>query len=183
MAKFDIQAFFNNIEGKTWSLGSAFKRADALPLDLYSVWETKAEAETYASTHATAYPGQILVVVEKENEIDVIKLYYIDENRTLQEVGSATLGDEKTIVLDPESKILSIKGFENAGFTTAAGDKYNTEGKYFTLVDGKYVAKEDAPSTDSDGNIIDDNCYKRIGVKLIKDDTGALSWISDDAVV
>lgn len=182
MAKFDIQAFFNNIEGKTWSLGSAFKRADALPLDLYSVWESKAEAETYASTHATAYPGQILVVVEKENEIDVIKLYYIDENRTLQEVGSATLGDEKTIVLDPESKILSIKGFENAGFATAAGDKYNAEGKYFSLVDGKYIAKEDAPSTDSEGNIIDDNCYKRIGVKLIKDDTGALSWISDDAV-
>lgn len=182
MAKFDIQAFFNNIEGKTWSLGSAFKRADALPLDLYSVWESKAEAETYASTHATAYPGQILVVVEKENEIDVIKLYYIDENRELQEVGSATLGDEKTIVLDPESKILSIKGFENAGFATAAGDKYNAEGKYFSLVDGKYIAKEDAPSIDSEGNIIDDNCYKRIGVKLIKDDTGALNWITDDAV-
>lgn len=116
--KFDLQAFFNNIEGKTWSLGSAFKRADALPLDLYSVWETKAEAEEYAAEHPTAYPGQTLIVVEKEGEgeaaVDKIKLYYIDENRELQEVGSATLGDDETIVLDPETKKLSIKGFADA---------------------------------------------------------------------
>lgn len=116
--KFDLQAFFSNIEGKTWSLGSAFKRADALPLDLYSVWETKAEAETYAAEHPTAYPGQTLIVVEKEGEgeaaVDKIKLYYIDENRELQEVGSATLGDDETIVLDPETKKLSIKGFVDA---------------------------------------------------------------------
>lgn len=116
--KFDLQAFFNNIEGKTWSLGSAFKRADALPLDLYSVWETKEEAETYAAEHPTAYPGQTLIVVEKEGEgeaaVDKIKLYYIDENRELQEVGSATLGDDETIVLDPETKTLSIKGFADA---------------------------------------------------------------------
>ena len=116
--KFDLQAFFDNIEGKTWSLGSAFKRADALPLDLYSVWETKEEAETYAAEHPTAYPGQTLIVVEKEGEgeaaVDKIKLYYIDENRELQEVGSATLGDDETIVLDPETKKLSIKGFVDA---------------------------------------------------------------------
>ena len=116
--KFDLQAFFSNIEGKTWSLGSAFKRADALPLDLYSVWETKAEAETYAAEHPTAYPGQTLIVVEKEGEgeaaVDKIKLYYIDENRELQEVGSATLGDDETIVLDPETKKLSVKGFADA---------------------------------------------------------------------
>lgn len=116
--KFDLQAFFSNIEGKTWSLGSAFKRADALPLDLYSVWETKAEAEEYAAEHPTAYPGQTLIVVEKEGEgeaaVDKIKLYYIDENRELQEVGSATLGDDETIVLDPETKKLSIKGFVDA---------------------------------------------------------------------
>lgn len=116
--KFDLQAFFSNIEGKTWSLGSAFKRADALPLDLYSVWETKAEAEEYAAEHPTAYPGQTLIVVEKEGDgeaaVDKIKLYYIDENRELQEVGSATLGDDETIVLDPETKKLSIKGFADA---------------------------------------------------------------------
>lgn len=120
--KFDLQAFFNNIEGKTWSLGSAFKRADALPLDLYSVWETKEEAETYAAEHPTAYPGQTLIVVEKEGEgeaaVDKIKLYYIDENRELQEVGSATLGDDETIVLDPKTKKLSIKGFADAGTET-----------------------------------------------------------------
>lgn len=179
MAKFDIQAFFNNIEGKTWSLGSAFKRADALPLDLYSVWETKAEAETYASTHATAYPGQILVVVEKENEIDVIKLYYIDENRELQEVGSATLGDDKTIVLDPDSKILSIKGFEKAGFAKTSDKKAVADKEYFTIVDGNYIKVE---NVEADSDITSLDYYERIAVKLIKDSAGNLSWITDDAV-
>lgn len=204
MAKFDIQAFFNNIDGKTWSLGSAFKRADALPLDLYSVWKTKAEAETYASTHATAYPGQILIVVEKENEVDVIKLYYIDENRTLQEVGSATLGDEKTIVLDPDSKILSIKGFEEAGWEKTIDtivplnktlDKPTKT--YYTLDEetGDYVEvpvenlqiivnpdpKEDEPKyTSVNPSVI--GYYERIPVKLIKDSAGNLSWTTDDAV-
>lgn len=181
--KFNFEAFFNNLEKKTWSLGSAFKRADALPMDFYSVWNDKAEAEAYAADIAgIAYPGQILSIIEKEDEIDVIKLYYIDENRELQEVGSATLGDDKSITLDPESKILSIKGFENAGFAIAAGDKYKAGTEYFALVDGKYVKKDEAPTVDSDNNITDANCYKRIGVKLIKDDTGALSWITDDAV-
>lgn len=179
MAKFDIQAFFNNIEGKTWSLGSAFKRADALPLDLYSVWETKAEAEAYATSHATAYPGQILVVVEKENEIDVIKLYYIDENRTLQEVGSATLGDDKTIVLDPDSKILSIKGFENAGFAKTSDETAIANKEYFTIVDGNYVKVE---NVEADSDITSLDYYERIAVKLIKDSAGNLSWITDDAV-
>ena len=179
MAKFDIQAFFNNIEGKTWSLGSAFKRADALPLDLYSVWETKAEAEAYAASHATAYPGQILVVVEKENEVDVIKLYYIDENRTLQEVGSATLGDNKTIVLDPDSKILSIKGFEKAGFAKTSDEKAVANKEYFTIIDGNYVKVENV-EVDSDITSLD--YYERIAVKLIKDSAGNLSWITDDAV-
>ena len=179
MAKFDIQAFFNNIEGKTWSLGSAFKRADALPLDLYSVWETKAEAEAYASSHATAYPGQILVVVEKENEVDVIKLYYIDENRTLQEVGSATLGDDKTIVLDPDSKILSIKGFEKAGFAKTSDATAVANKEYFTLVDGNYVKVE---NVEADSDITSLDYYERIAVKLIKDSAGNLSWITDDAV-
>ena len=180
MAKFDIQAFFNNIEGKTWSLGSAFKRADALPLDLYSVWKTKAEAEAYAASHATAYPGQILVVVEKENEVDVIKLYYIDESRTLQEVGSATLGDEKTIVLDPESKILSIKGFEKAGFAKTSDEKAVANKEYFTVDDNYNYVKVENVEVDSDITSFD--YYERIAVKLIKDSAGNLSWITDDAV-
>ena len=130
--KFDLQAFFDNMEGKTWSLGSAFKRADALPLDLYSVWENKEDAVEYAATHATAYPGQTLIVVEKEGEgeaaVDKIKLYYIDENRELQEVGSATLGDDETIVLDPETKKLSIKGFADAAVGTKLIKTKDSEG-------------------------------------------------------
>lgn len=180
MAKFDLDAFFSNIEGKTWSLGSAFKRADALPLDLYSVWESKTDAENYAQTHATAYPGQILVVVETEGEAEVIKLYYIDENKDLQEVGSATLGDGASITLDEETKTLSIKGFDKAGFLATA-DEVVEEGKsYFTLdTDGVYTIVAEVAE---DANPKALGYYERIAVKLIKDTSGNLAWATDDAV-
>lgn len=180
MAKFDLDAFFSNIEGKTWSLGSAFKRADALPLDLYSVWESKEDAENYAQTHATAYPGQILVVVETEGEAEVIKLYYIDENKDLQEVGSATLGDGASITLDEETKTLSIKGFDKAGFAATADEAVVADKAYFTVdTDGNYTVVAEVAE---DANPKELGYYERIAVKLIKDTSGNLAWATDDAV-
>ena len=156
--KFDLQAFFDNMEGKTWSLGSAFKRADALPLDLYSVWENKEDAVEYAATHATAYPGQTLIVVEQEGEgeaaVDKIKLYYIDENRELQEVGSATLGDDTTIVLDPETKTLSLKGFAEAGTETKLIK--NKDGVLEWAADSQAALDADLTDLKSDVEAIDD---------------------------
>lgn len=156
--KFDLQAFFDNMEGKTWSLGSAFKRADALPLDLYSVWENKEDAVEYAATHATAYPGQTLIVVEKEGEgetaVDKIKLYYIDENRELKEVGSATLGDDTTIVLDPETKTLSLKGFAEAGTETKLIK--NKDGVLEWAADSQAALDADLTDLKSDVDAIDD---------------------------
>lgn len=156
--KFDLQAFFDNMEGKTWSLGSAFKRADALPLDLYSVWKNKEDAVEYAATHATAYPGQTLIVVEKEGEgeaaVDKIKLYYIDENRELQEVGSATLGDDTTIVLDPETKTLSLKGFAEASTETKLIK--NKDGVLEWAADSQAALDADLTDLKSDVEAIDD---------------------------
>lgn len=160
--KFDLQAFFDNMEGKTWSLGSAFKRADALPLDLYSVWENKEDAITYAAENPTAYPGQTLIVVETEGEgtsaVDKIKLYYIDENRELKEVGSATLGDDETIVLDPETKTLSIKGFADAAVGTKLIKTKDNEGNEVLAWVADNQATLDADLTDLKSNVeaIDD---------------------------
>ena len=180
----NLNIFFDKLDGgATWSAGVAFKRAAALPLERYEVHKSLADAEAYASTNAVAYPGQVIAVIETEDSVEKVKIYFIDENKELQEVGSATLGDESSIVLDPVTKKLSIKGFENAGYASAIGDKYvaDAQVKYYDLVDGKYIEKTTAPALDSEDQITE-SVYKRVGVKLIKDSDGNLNWITDDAV-
>ena len=59
-----ITEFFENLEnGATWSAGVAFKRSNPLPIDRYSVFQTDADAKSYAKTNPVAYPGQLIAVV------------------------------------------------------------------------------------------------------------------------
>ena len=180
----NLNIFFDKLDGgATWSAGVAFKRAAALPLERYEVHKSYDDAVAYATTNPVAYPGQVIAVIETEDSVEKVKIYFIDENKGLQEVGSATLGDNSSIVLDPVTKKLSIKGFEDAGYALATGDKYNAEAnvKYYSLVNGKYIEKTSAPVVDAE-NQITETIYKRISVKLIKDSSGNLSWATDDAV-
>lgn len=174
----NLNTFFDKLDtGATWSAGVAFKRAAALPLERYEVHKSYADALAYAQENAVAYPGQVIAVVEAEGTVEKIKIYYIDENKDLQEVGSATLGDELSIVLDPVTKKLSIKGFENAGYTETNDETVKTDKKYYTYANGKYTQVA-APV----GNPKENGYYERIAVKLIKDSEGNLAWITDDAV-
>ena len=103
-----ITEFFNKLNtGTTWSAGVAFKRAAPLPLDRYSVFASKTEAETYASENAVAYPGQILAVVEAT----ATTVYYIDQTMALKEVGKLPSGDGKTIVIG-EDGVVSLYGLD-----------------------------------------------------------------------
>ena len=62
--------FFKDLSEKAnWSAGVAFKRSNPLPLDKYSVFETIALAEEYASTSAVAYPGQVVAAYDSENNV------------------------------------------------------------------------------------------------------------------
>lgn len=174
----NLNTFFDKLDtGATWSAGVAFKRAAALPLERYEVHKSYADALAYAQENAVAYPGQVIAVVEAEGTVEKIKIYYIDENKDLQEVGSATLGDELSIVLDPVTKKLSIKGFENAGYAETNDETVKTDKKYYTYTNGKYTQVA-APA----GNPKENGYYERIAVKLIKDSEGNLAWITDDAV-
>ena len=174
----NLNTFFDKLDtGATWSAGVAFKRAAALPLERYEVHKSYADALAYAQENAVAYPGQVIAVVEAEGTVEKIKIYYIDENKDLQEVGSATLGDELSIVLDPVTKKLSIKGFENAGYAETNDETVKTDKKYYTYANGKYTQVA-APA----GNPKENGYYERIAVKLIKDSEGNLAWITDDAV-
>lgn len=89
-----------------------FRRGNPNPLDNSSVWKTLDAAKNYAETDPTAYVGQILSVIEvdENNAITSVMAYMIeDEAGTLKEVGSVPTGDNLTIeVIDG---VIQIKGF------------------------------------------------------------------------
>lgn len=101
-----VTEFFNKLNnGATWSAGVSFKRAAALPLERYAVHASYADAESYAATNAVAYPGQIIAVVEEA----ATSIYYIDQNMSLQPVGTLPSGDGKTVSINDDG-VISLFG-------------------------------------------------------------------------
>lgn len=100
-----------NQNGTYMALPSAIKRGNPVALDTTSVWYSRAEMEEYAKNGRTAYVGQILSLVDTENDNAVTAYIILDEAGSLTEVGSATLGDDKTITLDAEAGTLSLKNW------------------------------------------------------------------------
>jgi hypothetical protein len=106
---------------------NSFKRQGCFPLEAYSVFYATADktafeaAQDYATNNGIAYVGQTLAVVTtKADDISTVEdvTFYIiaDAAGTLQEVGKATNGDGKSIVLT--DGILSLAGFEAAQAAT-----------------------------------------------------------------
>ena len=99
--------------------GKPFNRTGKFPIDRSSMFASYADAVLYAKGDAatpdsrglqgSSYVGQVITVFEN----DVVTVYKIEANRTLSEVGKATAGDGKSIVLS-EDGILSLAGFEGA---------------------------------------------------------------------
>lgn len=112
------QTLINNLSKAAWDVPVAIARASGIPLDKSSIFATLAEAQDYASNNAIAYMGQIVAVLgiaDVDNNIEEtpVSLYYIDENKTLQEVGGKVTADEKTVTVD-EDGVISIVGAESA---------------------------------------------------------------------
>lgn len=127
------------------SLPVAFSRGEPIPIDKSLVWYSLEELKTYASSGATAYCGQIVALVDEAT--NSAKAYIIaDTEGTLKEVGSATLGDNKTISLDPANGTLSLKnwGVEYYKWVEATGDDPEAEG-YVAAHHEKQVVDEDHP--------------------------------------
>ena len=100
----------------------SMNRANAIPLDSSSVWYSMEEMTNYAATGPTSYVGQILALVDEAS--GAAKAYVIaDAAGTLTEVGSATLGDNKTITLN--EGVLSLKnwGVEYYKWVDAVGEE------------------------------------------------------------
>ena len=68
-----------NQNGTYMALPSAIKRGNPVALDTTAVWYTKSAMEEYAKNGATAYVGQILSLVDTENENAVLFFYYDGE--------------------------------------------------------------------------------------------------------
>lgn len=70
----------------------AMSRGKGLPLDASEVYETLAEAESYASTSAIAYAGQIIKAKLEDGKYHVYILQPADSGYALEEIGSEGSG-------------------------------------------------------------------------------------------
>lgn len=87
-------------KGAKWDVGVSINRTNPLPLDVNSVFDTKANLNAYVAG-AFAYPGQIVALVEE----NATTIYYIDQAKTLQEVGKLPVGDSKSVTVAEDGTI------------------------------------------------------------------------------
>lgn len=93
----------------TMAFPQAFKRGNNIPLDASSVWYSMEEMLNYSKTSAVSFVGQVLALVDEAN--NTATAYIIaDTEGNLKEVGSATIGDNKTIILGTDGA-LSLKNY------------------------------------------------------------------------
>lgn len=95
-------------KGAKWDVGVSINRTNPLPLDVNSVFDTKANLNAYVAG-AFAYPGQIVALVEE----NATTIYYIDQAKALQEVGKLPVGDGKSVTV-AEDGTISLLGIAAA---------------------------------------------------------------------
>ena len=122
----------------------AFMPTSAFPLDPRSMFGSYNEALNAAksakpagSSESIYYYGQTLTVIEDDKVTD----YKIQTNNTLKEVGSLTLGDNKSISLGNDGK-LSLKSFGEEYYAYIAPD---------TVIDGEFSTVDDLPEVANEG--------------------------------
>lgn len=95
-------------KGAKWDVGVSINRTNPLPLDVNSVFDTREKLNSYVSG-AFSYPGQVVALVEA----DATTIYYIDQEKALNEVGKIPVGDEKSITV-AEDGTISLIGLAEA---------------------------------------------------------------------
>ena len=134
------------------AMPKAMKRGNPIPLDASAVWYSLSELKNYAATNPVAYVGQILSLVDAENDNAVTAYIIVDTAGNIQEVGSATLGDNHSIELD--EGVLALKDFGKRYYKYIAATE--TEEAKFELVEVSESNPWKAglqPRVDAEGNI------------------------------
>lgn len=130
----DFFTSLNDPKAAMWSAGVAFNRSNPLPLDKWSVFQTKALAEEYASTNAVAYPGQVIAVHNETDgimEVYVLSEIILEDNSTilgLQEMAGKIEVDNNSINFNEETGLLEISGFKGAAHATLPQKKVADDG-------------------------------------------------------
>lgn len=106
-----------------------FQRTGNFPLDRTDLFSTYADAVKYAAGNTsdpdsrglcgTSYVGQVITVFEN----DVVTVYKIQADRSLSEVGTATLGDQRTIDLGDGTLSLHNFGKQYYKWVDATGEE------------------------------------------------------------
>ena len=149
------------------SYAVALSPDSAFPLDArayfgsYDAAFTAAQsAKPAGSTESVYFYGQQLYVVEN----DVVTTYLIQTDNTLKEVGSATLGDEKTISLG-EDGILSLKNFGKRYYAYVPAD---------VVIEGTFATADELPTEG-----VNAGEYAKVGDTYYKYDGSA--WAAAEA--
>lgn len=136
-----LEFFTALANGAKWGVPATISRSGSanggLPIDAYSIFKSKADAELYASQDKArveaagmvnnAYVGQIITVwesnkvkvldpetnAEVERVVDTVEVFYIDADKTLKPVGIVPSGDGKTIEVTDDG-IISLAGITGA---------------------------------------------------------------------
>lgn len=111
-----------------------FKRGNPIALDTTAIWYSYEEMSTYAASSPIAYVGQILSLVDEASNAATAYMI-MDVAGTLQEVGKATLGDNKTITL--EDGVLSLKNWGVQYYKWVEGEGDNPGQHVLQVVDEK----------------------------------------------
>ena len=148
--------FLEKVNYSAMSMPKAMNRTNPTPLDASAIWTSLEELRNYAATSAVAYVGQILSLVAYDaetGEISEVKAYIIkDAAGNIEEVGSATLGDNKSIELN--GGVLSVKDFGKRFYKYIAATE--TEEAKYELVEVSESNPWKAglqPRIDAEGNI------------------------------
>ena len=130
-----------------------FKRGNPIALDTSAVWYSYEEMSTYAASSPIAYVGQILSLVD-EGTNKATAYMIMDTAGTLQEVGKATLGDERSITLNDST--LSLKNWSVQYYKWVEGEGDNPGSHVLQVVDenNPWIAGLEPKVALEEGNLV-----------------------------
>lgn len=140
---------------KYMALPSNIKRGNPIPLDTTAVWYSYEEMAEYARSFPTAYVGQILTLVDKENEYSQAFII-LNEAGDLKQVGVLPTPDYASIDIE-ENDALHLHNWGKRYYHYIPATE--TEEAYWELqvVDENHPWKEDLQpkvATDEDGELV-----------------------------
>lgn len=139
----------------TMAMPSGMNRMGQFPLDMSSVYYDLDSLKTYAESGAIAYVGQVVSLVDEEN--NKVTVYSIQDTAgTLKEVGTVPTGDEDTIVVAADGTI-SLAGIENLSFTEKDAEGNDVDVTYQALLtkDGLTWVKPSKTTVEGLATLID----------------------------